>query len=248
MGLGTLSVVHPFLLPLDSSGLFGIGFGLSFLLCPAIGIALIVFLFVQARMAAEARKAGMAGFAAAREWRYAPNDPSLVTRFAGHPFGVGSQRSAANVVFGAHEGRPFAAFDYHYRTGSGDDSASHTVGVVAVSCGVPLPALTVAEQGAIGRFFGKLAGTDLEIGRPDFDAAFRVNCSQVEFARDFLHPVMCDLLMTMPHMAFRFDRDSMLIVSTGQQAPQTIDAKLLSMSLILGQVPGHVWERLGKQA
>lgn len=223
---------------------FASGFGLFIIGCPLVFVALIVFLIVRAQRLARERREGMAGLAAAREWGYAPQDQSLVTRFAGRPFGVGSSRRAMNAVYGYHDGRGFVAFDYHYTTSSGESSTSHQVGVVAVSTGVQMPELQVVPQGAIRRFFDKLTNSDIHVGNQAFDEMFRVTSPSPQFARDVLSPQLVETMLTLPSLAFRLSGDSLLLITHGLQPMQLIDGKLLSGDLILDRIPERVWRNL----
>ncbi len=218
--------------------------------CLIIPIAFVVaaglLVYVGFRSAAK-RREQLAGHAHQREWQYHQDGSALVGRFAGDPFGRGSSRSASNVVEGSYEGRPFVAFDYRYRTGSGDDATTHSCSVVAVHLGVlagPVPALQVSPQGAIGRFFSSLFGTDLELGDPVFDQRFHVRAASPELARDVLHPDLRALLLAHQDRAWRLEGDSLLLFRTGAHSPAELDAVLGLSKAILDRIPAPVWGRL----
>lgn len=213
-------------------------------------VSLLVWLVVRAQRLARERREGMAWFAAQREWAYLPADQRLVTRFAGSPFGRGSNQQATNVIHGTHSGRPFTAFDYSYVTHSTDgdghsSSTTHAFSVVAMSLGVAVPNLSVAPQGGVGRFFGKLFGTDLQLGDPAFDDRFAVSADDLRFATDVLHPAMRTMLMSWGDLAWRLSVDSLLVIRSGQHLPAEIDAKLGAMDAIVATIPAQVWSTLG---
>jgi hypothetical protein len=213
-------------------------------------VALLVWLVVRAQRLARERREGMAWFAAQREWSYLPSDPRLVSRFVGAPFGRGSSQQALNVIHGTHSGRPFTAFDYRYVTHSTDgdgrsSSSVHSCSVVAMSLGVAVPNLSVAPQGGVGRFFGKLFGTDLRVGDPAFDDRFAVSADDLRFATDVLHPGMRAMLMSWSDLAWRLSVDSLVVFRIGVHSPAEIDAKLGAMDAIVAAVPAQVWTNLG---
>ena len=218
------------------------------LIVPAAAfVAIVVSAVVLTSRARQRRLQGMAAYAATREWRFTEDGTGLESRYPGEPFGRGSGRRASNVVDGSYEGRPFLAFDYRYTTGSGDDRSTSRYSVVAVHLGPllhPVPRLQVSPQGALGRFFGNLFGTDHHLGDPGFDDAFHVRTDSPELARDVLHPDMRLTLSAYQDRAWRLEGDSMLMFKRGEHSPAEIDAVLASMHAILSRVPPLVWDRL----
>lgn len=223
------------------------GFGLLIALFFALVVVVMVVGFVQAKK----RRDAFAAFAAQRGWRYVPSDHSLVDRFEGAPFGRGNRRRTSNVVHGMHEERPIVAFDYTYETtsGSGEDrkTTTHRYSVLAMSMGVVMPPLAVAPEGFFGRMIGRLTNTDIEMESEAFNRAFTVTCPDRRFAFDVLHPQMIEMLMQWPDLGWRFERDSMLVVRSGQQSIEEVDAKLRVMDAIVDRIPDFVWKQVRGQ-
>ena len=219
---------------------FAIIFGLFVVL--VVGIGVLGFL------AAKKRREALASFAAARGWRYTQRDDSLTRRFEGRPFGQGYGRQATNVVHGTHDGRPMVAFDYQYTTSSGHgqdrSTDTHHYSVLALSLGTVLPALSVAPEGFFGRTVGRLTNTDIELESEDFNRAFTVRSPVRKFAFDVLHPQMMQLLLQWPDLGWRFEGDSMLVVSNGRHSLEEIDARLRVMDAIVDAIPDFVWQQV----
>lgn len=219
-------------------------FGLLFVAVLGFGI----YSAVQAQRRATERRAGIAGYATHREWEYRAEDPSLVTRFGGAPFGQGFGQSARNVLLGRHDGRPFVAFDYHYATssGTGTDRRTHhhVYSVLAMSLGLPTPGMAVGPTTTFGKLVNAVTGRDVRIGNPVFDDAFTVTSPAPQFALDVLHPDVVQVVMHHPELAWRLEGDSMLVVRAGQHSPQEIEAKLHFMDAVLDRLPEHVRSRL----
>ena len=230
---------------MDLSGLVGLLFGA---VC-CIGISgLGIYGALRAQKRAAERRAALAGYASHREWEYRERDDSLLSRFDGAPFGRGYGRSATNVFLGRHDGRPFVAFDYEYVTssGSGDNRSTtrHQHSVVALSLGLRTPGMAVGPTGTFGRLVNAVTGRDVQIGNPAFDQVFTVTSPSPEFAVDVLHPDVVQVLMLRPDLAWRLEGDSMLVIRSGQHAPQEIEDKLAFMDAVLDRIPEHVRTRL----
>lgn len=214
-------------------------------------IVVIVFVLVFAGIAAFAiigakrRREAIMAFATARGWRYAREDRTLVGRFPGYPFESGYGRRATNVLLGEHDGRHLVAFDYQYkeRRGSGDDRKTETYhfGVVVMSVGAQMPALSVTPENFLGRAIGRLTGSDIELESEEFNRAFTVRAPDPRFAYDVLHPQMMELLLQWPDLAWRFAGADMISVRRGTQSVEEIDRKVAAMDAILDRVPEIVW-------
>jgi hypothetical protein len=212
------------------------------------GIALVVYSVVQAAK----RREAMAAYALSRGWRYEASQPLLVDRFDGPPFGIGHGRSAGNAVYGQHDGREFVSFDYQYKTtsGSGKDrrTTTHSFSVVALSMGVSLPSLRVDPENFLERVVGRVTNSDIELELEDFNRAFTVSCPDRKFASDVLHPQMMEFLLQHRDVGWRFERDSMLMVSGTKRSVAEIDATLALMDQISDKIPDFVWRQVRGEA
>ncbi|GAA1536566.1 hypothetical protein [Nocardioides humi] len=222
--------------PLALLGLLGLVF--------AAVVVLIVVAAVEAQKRAAERRQGLAAIAHQREWEYRAEDPGLVDRFAGGPFGRGHGRRASNVLLGRYDGRPFTAFDYTFTTGSGDDRRQHAYSVVALNLGVRAPDLAVGPTSTLRRWVDSLTGRDIEIGDPEFDHHFTVHSPSPEFAADVLLSEVRDVMRHHPQVSWRIAGDSLLVIRAGTHTPAEVDAKLHMMDALLDRVPSPVWDRL----
>jgi hypothetical protein len=214
-------------------------------------LAIAVLVVVLSYLAAKKRREELAAFAASRGWRYEAEQPLLLDRFTGPPFGLGFGRSAFNVLYGRHDGRDLVSFDYVYktRTSNGKQTTTHThrFSVLGLSMGVFMPPLSVDPENFLDRFVGRLSGNDIDLESEDFNRTFTVSCPDRKFASDVLHPQMMEFLLQHRQLGFRFEQDSMLVVATGARTPEQIDATLAVMDGITDRVPEFVWLRLKGQ-
>ena len=224
--------------------LVGSGFVILVVLFVFVAVGAIVYGFVQAKR----RREEMAGYALSRGWRYEEYQPLLVDRFQGAPFGIGDDRLAQNAVYGQHDGRDFVSFDYRYETttGSGKDrrTTTHNFSVLALSMGVSLPTLTVDPENFLERFVGRLTNSDIDLELEDFNRAFTVTCADRKFASDVLHPRMMEFLLQHRDVGWRFERDSMIVVASGQRSIPEIDVTLALMDQIAEHIPEFVWKQV----
>jgi hypothetical protein len=215
-------------------------------------LALAVVAVVFSYYAAKKRREAMLAFATARGWRYEQEQPELVDRFTGPPFGMGFGRQAYNVLYGTHDGRDLVSFDYTYKTQTSDGKTTtthtHTFSVLALRMGVPMPSLSVDPENIFGRFLGRLTGQDIDLESEDFNRAFTVTCPDRKFASDVLHPQMMEYLLQHPDLGWRFDQDSLLVIANGQRTPDEIDSTLEVMDGITDRIPEFVWLRLKGEA
>jgi hypothetical protein len=222
--------------------------GLAGFVVPAIVVVILALVAYAGYVQAKRRREEMAAYAVSRGWRFELDQPALVHRFHGAPFGRGDDRRAFNVVYGTHDGRDFVSFDYEYEetTGSGKDrrTTTYDFSVLAMSMTVVMPALEVSPEGFFGRLVGRLTNSDIELELEDFNRAFTVQCPDRKFASDVLHPQMMEFLMQYRDMAWRFERDSMLMVTQGRRTIPRIDWTMQVMDGIADRIPEFVWRQL----
>jgi hypothetical protein len=225
--------------------------GSGFVILAVLFVFLIIGIAVIGFVQAAKRRDEMAAYAVSRGWRYEQEQPLLVDRFDGPPFGIGSDRHAGNAVYGQHDGRDFVSFDYQYETtsGSGKDrrTTTHHFSVLALSMGVSLPSLRVDPENFLERFVGRITNSDIDLELEDFNRSFTVTCPDRKFASDVLHPQMMEFLLQHKGVGWRFERDSMLMVSGSHRSVAEIDATLALMDQITDRIPDFVWRQVRGQ-
>jgi hypothetical protein len=214
-------------------------------------LVVAVLAVVVSYLAAKRRREELAAYAATRGWRFEVDQPLLVDRFSGPPFGLGFGRRAYNVLYGTHDGRDLVSFDYEYKTqttnGKETTTHVHVFSVLGLSMGVLMPPLSVDPENFLDRFVGRLTGNDIDLESEDFNRAFTVSCTDRKFASDVLHPQMMEYLLQHRGLGWRFDQDSMLVIAQGKRTPAQIDATIAVMDGITDRVPEFVWLRLKGQ-
>ena len=223
--------------------------GVVFLFAAFLAVAVLGVVFSY--LAAKKRREELATYAASRGWRYEVDQPLLVDRFTGPPFGLGFGRRAYNALYGSHDGRDLVSFDYEYKTQTSDGKQTtthvHVFSVLGLSMGVLMPPLSVDPENLLDRFVGRLVGNDIDLESEDFNRAFTVSCTDRKFASDVLHPQMMEYLLQHRDLGWRFEQDSMLVIAQGKRTPAQIDATIEVMDGITDRIPEFVWLRLKGQ-
>ena len=198
------------------------------------------------------RRAGLvASYSVQHGWEYRASDPQLADRFHQLPFGTGFSRKVENVLLGSRAGRPVAVFDYHYyyRGTLGPTSGgSRWYSVVAVFLGAAVPDVSI-NQASLKYVDGGSRHRDLETGDPAFDKAFAVATGTPDFARDVLTPEVRQLMLRHPDAAWRFDGESLLMLSplAIARAPALDEERVESACRVVDAIPDVVWQRLPRR-
>ncbi|RNL79476.1 DUF3137 domain-containing protein [Nocardioides marmorisolisilvae] len=225
-----------------------------FILFVVLGFGLVGLVGYLGYLSAKKRREELAALAAKRGWTWTERDDSWADRFDDAPFGLGHNRQARNILRGTYDGRDMIAFDYVYHTtetSSGPNNTtttreqSHGFSIIAIGTGARFPHLKVTPEGMVGRFFGRLTNTDIELESEAFNRAFTVNCDDRKFATDVLHPQMMEYLLTLPDLAWSTRNDTVMVVEAGQHSAVQLDASLKAIDGILDRIPDFVWKAAG---
>lgn len=187
------------------------------------------------------KNARLVTFARRRRWSYQAEDIGSADRFLGAPFGrLRTNTHIRDILSGTHRERDFACFEYRRQGKAGEDRFR----VIAVRTPATRPILQVVRR-PLAVTLLPTPGTEVfELGAGPFDQHFVVETGNESFAWDILIPPFVHLLMADPrthHMAFRFERDELVVwYQLGRPGP-TIDAALDFACDLLARVPSPIW-------
>lgn len=182
-------------------------------------------------------------WAAQTGWTYVGSDDSLVERWRGQPFGVGTSRRVSELVVGRFGPYPAMSFAYRYTTGSGKDRHTYTFHVVTLTMPAWLPGLQLTPQGLGARLVSAFGGQDLEFESVDFNQRWRVEARDPRFAHDVLHPRMLERLVRPDALGLnlRLVDTEVLCWSPGLPDTDTLARRLGVMRALVDGIPRHVW-------
>jgi hypothetical protein len=211
----------------------------------------VVVVLVGGFLLERKRRERMMRFALLRGWQYAGEDPRLVARWTGEPFGKGDRRRARNVLSGQEAGRAFTAFDYSYETHSTDSKGRRTTTTHRFAvCAVPLPAalgpVEVVPEGVFSRVasaVGLLPDIDLE--SEDFNRAFRVRADDPKLASDVLTPRTMQYLLSVRPEPWRLQGGHILSWHEGRLDPGEVVRTCAVLDRVIDGIPTFVWKDAG---
>lgn len=197
------------------------------------------------------RRERLMAYALGRGWTYTGEDPTLVDRWPGEPFGRGDRQRATNVLTGHENGRSFTAFDFSYVTHSTDSkgnrtSSTHRFGV----CVVPLPGYLGTVEVTPEDLFTRAAGAvglvhDIDLESEDFNRRFRVRAGDAKLASDILPPRTMEYLLSVRPEAFRTCGMHVVSWHDGRLDPAEVVRTCAVLDRVIDGVPSFVWRDAG---
>lgn len=186
-------------------------------------------------------------WATASGWTYVGTDPTLVDRWRGEPFGIGHSRHASEVMVGRWGGRPAISFVYSYRTGSGKNETTYTFHVLALPLPAFLPTLELTPEDLGTRLARAFGGQDIQFESDDFNRAWRVECRDLKFAHDIVHPRLMERLLRPDARGahLRVGGTDIVTWATGSTSTDRIAPRLSLMTAVVESVPRYVWQDHG---
>ncbi len=217
-----------------------------------VGAAVVaVAVAAYAWWADQRRRELLMAFCRSKGWAFALEDPSLVDRWSGTPFGVGQRRRARQVVSGTDRRRPLVAFDYSYVTSSSDTSGrrseqTHHFAVVVLALPTWLPRLQLTPENLLTRAASAIGlDPDIDLESEDFNRRYRVTSRQPKFASDVLTPRTMQALLAQPAGAMRVDGNALVGWESGRLEPVRLLARLTLLHTLLDGIPPFVWKDHG---
>jgi hypothetical protein len=214
-------------------------------------VVVVVAIAYFSYQANQKRMKALQQFCLDRGWTYVASAPELTGRWQGAPFNEGDDRKAKNALAGTWRGRPFNAFDYSYDTETTDSKGNtsrttHRFGVVALGLPAYLPNLQVTSEGMMRRFAAAVGlGEDIQLESEDFNRAFTVSSKDPKFASDVLNPRTMEMLLAVPHLAWRIEGTDILSWGSGRFGPVDVLQRLDHLNKVVAGVPSFVWHDHG---
>lgn len=213
----------------------------------ALFVVLGAGMFVWGVLYQRHREKLLRAWAASVGWTYVGSDASLVARWRGEPFGIGSSRRTSEVVTGGYRGRPAVSFAYRYTTGSGKSRTTHTYHVVATTLPAYLSTLELTPDGLGARVAKALGGQDLQLESEAFNQVWRVEAPNPKFASDVVHPRLMERLMRPDArgMCLRIEGTDIVSWRAGASDLGTVASRLDVLGAVIDSVPRFVWQDHG---
>jgi hypothetical protein len=200
--------------PMDASAFICVAFAIVFIAF-AIGIpVLVVFLIMHSKKVAKQRQDALRRVARELRFHFYPSgDADLQSSLQSfHLFQQGSGRQLINLLSGNTRNLEVNIFDYHYTTGSGEDSHTSRQTVVSFEdrdLNLPVFGLRPKSIWAkIGSMFGYQVITF--DSHPRFNEIFLVRGPDEGAIRDLFTPKVLDFLEEFPNICIEADGSALL--------------------------------------
>ncbi|WP_112248566.1 hypothetical protein [Kribbella monticola] len=203
-------------------------------------IAVAVAFLVRRWLSTQARMSLVSELAAARGWSFNPDEPGLVGKWPGEPFGRGDERSATNVLRGSWDGRKFIAFDYSYQPFRvRSDKPPRRFGVIAMQLPAALPWLEVEHEKLLVNPVE--ARQDIRFESEIFNRTFRITSPDEKYARAVIHPRLMELLLDRGEFGWRIMDEHLLGWYAGTHTPTELERRLTLLTQIANHIPPFIW-------
>jgi hypothetical protein len=222
----------------------------------ALIVAIVATPLLLRRYGRNRRGRERAKLAAGRGWRFAADDPALLTRWRGDPFDRrGDKRRAFGVVHGVAHGMPFTAFDYRRREtkvmNAPDEYETVTVWALRLPASLPGVRVLREREGLRRQLQQKLGARDPRLPTDDaeFDRRFAVTGARPEFVRDLFTPELTGWLREQKISNWRIEGWDLLHVREqqfGRTKPVELVGTAERLADLIAHFPESVWQRYGR--
>ena len=224
---------------------------MSLALLAVVGVVVAGGVAVVGYLLDKKRRERLMQYALMRGWSYRAEDPSLVERWQGEPFGRGDHQQARNVLTGTESGRPFTAFDYSFQTHSTDSKGNRSTTTHHWTvCAVPMPGwlgvVQVVPESVLDRMAGAVGLVqDIDLESEDFNRRYRVTAGNPKLASDLLPPRTMEYLLTVDVGGWRTCGGDLVAFRQGRLDPLELVKTAAVLDRVLDGVPTFVWKDAG---
>lgn len=216
----------------------------------ALGIGLIVAVFVGSYMLKLQRREGMANFAAKYGFVYTPHAPPGLLAYGFPLFFKGDGRGAENGVIGDWKGMSFKAADFWYYTESSDSNGKRSkdysrFSVAVIELQAWLPDISIYRENVLTLLGDKLGLPDIDFESEEFNRAFKVKAKDRKFAFELIDPRMMQWLLSLDRrFGFEIHGKGVLIYSKTLK-PTELLPLIATLKEFRERVPRLVWTNYG---
>src|SRR5690554_217782 len=233
---------------LSDAGFFSIVLAIGAIgIISIIGISglAIVGVYLFGASARRKKRARLSAFAAGIGWTYQEDASYLRGRWRGDPFRAVPSQRFEHLVRGPFRGRPAAAFEYQYTTGSGEDRSTVLCTVTMLSLPAALPDVELTWEGPGAALVKALGGQDIQFESEAFNRCWRVEGAVLRTAHDVVHPRFMEFMLAGPPDPLRFEGANVWTWHGGHLDPPALEARFERLSHAADLVPRHVWQDYG---
>jgi len=181
--------------------------------------------------------------------RLLPRDPFDLpdAHFQLQLFTRGHSRVARNVLHGRLDGLPVRLFDYQYETGSGQSRRTHRWQVALVQTDFRMPGLLVQPADRYDPLESIFGFDEVHFATEPFCRLFHVAGEDRQFAYQWLHPRLNDLLSAEPRLTLETSGQVLAVFQPGPAEPDEAVRMLRLACRIAAMTPEHLRAELAQE-
>ena len=205
----------------------------------AIGIVAMVFGVLAARK----RREAMRTLAARLGLRFEPGRNRHLARQYKFldKLRRGSNRYAYNILSGNYRQHNVTLFDYHYQTGSGEDTHHYHISFFMLHLPVSFPELVIGKEGFFSKIAQAVGYDDIDFESHEFSRKFCVRSKDKKFAYDVCNARMIEYLLANADLNIEIEDGSLAISFQRRLAPESIEPNLNRLLEIRSLMPQYLF-------
>ena len=155
----------------------------------------------------------------------------------------GSNRYAFNILSGKYRNYDVTAFDYHYKTGSGDSEHHHYISFFMLTLSAAFPELKIGPE----KFFSKVAQAfgydDIDFESHEFSRRFCVRSPKKKFAYDICNAQMIEYLLANDDLTIEIENCVLAMSFDKRLSPEQIERNLNRLIEVRSLMPDYLFNR-----
>ena len=208
-------------------------------------VALFIIIAVFGYISSMKRRQAMMALATRLGLKFYPNkDRDMARRYRFlDKLRAGRDRYAFNILSGGYQDHDVAAFDYHYKTGSGKDTHHHYLSFFLLKLPASFPELIIVREGFFSKIGQALGFDDIDFESHEFSRKFCVRSKDKKFAYDVCNARMIEYLLSNDDLSIEIEDNILAISFNRRLSPEHIEPNLNRLIAVRSLLPDYLFSR-----
>jgi hypothetical protein len=215
------------------------------------GLIAVVFVVVIIGSAIYSRKRreALQQAADALGLEFAPAPGDVHTQYQQfRPLNIGRNRRSRNLLHGRRGEIEWELFDYQYRTGSGKNATTHSIGVLVAGMPMAFPTMEIRPENMLDKIAAMAGFDDINFESEQFSRRYHVKCDNRRACYELIHPQMIEYLLSLPQLSWQFSGRCIALTRNGFYAPDQLEATMGMVEGFVQRIPAYVRQDGGSVA
>jgi hypothetical protein len=206
-------------------------------------VGIFVIILVAGILSARKRREAMRALAARLGLRFAPGkNRHLAKQYKFlNKLRKGSNRYASNILSGSFQSHHVMVFDYHYQTGSGDNTHHYHFSFFIMHLSVPFPELVIGPEGVFSKIAQAVGYDDIDFESHEFSRKFCVRSADKKFAYDVCNARMIEYLLANRDFSIEIEGNILAVSFNRRLAPESIEPNLKRLITVRSLMPDYLF-------